>query len=138
MIGQIQATNKSKSGKTIGVQVNDRWYTSKNWELAGNVGRTISFEPSDQTFPDGSKCTWLNDYKFDGDGQAGPAMPQEYLPADGGGDPGTTPAKPNKDALIGALALAKSVPGQKEQVWEAFVFFYHKLDKWNHTEGIPF
>ena len=143
MIGQIQATNQSKSGKTIGVQVNNQWYTSKNWELVENVGKTIIFEPSEQAFPDGSKCHWLNDYVFD-DAQttpAGRAMNQALLSQPVAGPAlervaSTTIApqvsKPDKDALIGALALTKAMSGPKDQVWDAFVYFYNKLLVWDH------
>ena len=144
MIGAIQATNKSQSGKTIGVQVNNVWYTSKSWELEGAVGRNIIFEPSTQAFPDGGSCNRLNDYVFE-EGNTGPAAqvmnqamaqqpttqvaPQsQYVP------PSENPAPPrNKDSVIGALALVKATTGPKEQVWENFEFFYHKLESWDHT-----
>ena len=139
MIGQIQATNQSQSGKTIGVQINGTWYSSKNWELAQNVGKTIIFEPSTSTF-NGQEMHWLNDYVFE-DASGTPAaaamdaaMAQEV-------PKGLAPASqerqrvtPNKDSLIGALALTKSVTGTNEEIWTAFVYFYHKMETFDPSE----
>lgn len=150
MIGMIQKANKSKSGKTLSIQVDDVWYTSKNWELEFAAGRRIIFEPSTQNFPDGGSCEWLNDYVFE-DAQTTPAAQafnqahQDQPPPLGQpGPPTATPeqvraqaqahrTQPNKGALIGALALTKSITGQKEQVWEAFLYFYHKMDNFDPT-----
>ena len=65
MIGTIQQANKSKSGKTLSLQIDGVWYTSKNWELEQAVNRRVIFEPSEQTLPDGSSIKWLNDYVFE-------------------------------------------------------------------------
>lgn len=145
MIGMINKANKSKSGKTLSIQVDDVWYSSKNWELEFAAGRRIIFEPSSSLYQ-GETIKWLNDYVFE-DASSTPAaaamqeaMSAQHLPADGRGDPGTPqPSRtvPNKDSLIGALALTKSITGQqKEQVWEAFVYFYHKMDTFDPT--VPF
>ena len=144
MIGTIQQANKSKSGKTLSVQVDNTWYSSKEWELQQAVGKRIIFEPSTQTFPDGGSIQWLNDYTFE-DASTTPAgqamdraMASQTIPSD------TIPpgihiraaATPNKDSLIGALALTKSITGQPSEVWEAFVYFYHKMEAFDPT--IPY
>ncbi len=150
MIGTIQKANKSKSGKTISIQVDGTWYTSKNWELESAINRRIIFEPSPQTFPDGTTIQWLNDYVFEDQSStpAAQAMDEAMqvrtnaVPIDDSQPPPmgnaaplqNRPAQVNKDALIGALALTKSITGQKEQVWEAFRWFYHKMDTFDPTE----
>ncbi len=156
MIGIIQQANKSKSGKTLSIQIENVWYTSKNWELEQSVGRTVIFDPSAQSFPDGSSIQWLNDYVFEDQattpsGQAmeralarsePPAESYQDQAAQAGGAPQTAARGPqaasqvNKDSLIGALALTKSITAPKEQVWEAFVYFYHKME--NFDPSIPF
>ncbi len=145
MIGTIIQANKSKSGKTLSIQVDGSWYTSKNWELEQAAGRRIIFEPSTQTFPDGGSCQWLNDYVFEDasttpSGQAFDAAMGAIVPAE------TVRAQaqahrvqPNKDSLIGALALTKSITGRsedlssKEYIWKAFVYFYHKMEAFDPT-----
>lgn len=137
MIGTIQQVNKSRSGKTLSIQIDNVWFTSKNWELEQSVNRRIIFEPSTQTFPDGASIQWLNDYVFE-DASGTPAaqamdraMSDLKSPADVRSQaPRVTP---NKDSLIGALALTKSVTGTPEQIWEAFVYFYHKMENFDPT-----
>ena len=130
MIGTIQQANKSKSGKTLSIQVDGTWYTSKNWELEQAVNRRIIFDPSTQTFPDGASIQWLNDYVFEDASGTPAAQAMDQAMVDQG------PAKrqrvqPNKDSLIGALALTKSISGQPAEVWEAFVYFYHKMESFD-------
>ena len=139
MIGMINKANKSKSGKTLSIQVDNVWYTSKNWELEFAAGRRIIFEPSTQNFPDGGSCQWLNDYVFEDQSgtPAAQAMDQAMAqgPTAGAAQVGVHTeglrqrVQPNKDALIGALALTKSITGQPDKVWDAFVYFYHKMDR---------
>ena len=145
MIGTIQQANKSKSGKTLSIQVDNTWYSSKEWELEQAVGRRIIFEPSSQAFPDGGSCQWLNDYVFEDQSTTPSAQAMNQAIAGQVGGPSAEFARqpvgglrptPNKDALIGALALTKSISGQPEQVWEAFVYFYHKMD--NFDPSIPY
>jgi hypothetical protein len=137
MIGTIQQANKSKSGKTLSVQVDGTWYSSKEWELEQLVGRRIIFEPSTQSFPDGS-IQWLNDYTFEDASTTPSAQAFDAAHTAPVAGPALRPTPPatqvNKDALIGALALTKSITGQKEQVWEAFVFFYHKMNNFDPSE----
>jgi len=156
MIGTIQAARKSKSGQTLSIQIEGVWYTSKNWELEQAVNRRVIFEPSVQSFPDGGSCTWLNDYVFE-DAQTTPAAAamnqamaqqptppveayqQSYSAQQAQTPPAApqAPVAPNKDAVIGALALCKCcTPGTPEQVFSNFVFLYHKLNGWDST--IPY
>jgi hypothetical protein len=138
MIGTIESANTSQSGKTLSVKIGGAYYSSKNWELQGMVGQEIVFEPSPQVFPDGSSIQWLNDYQPSNmqttpAGQAmNQAMGANVAPPAGQAAPLQSPA-PNKDSVIGAMALAKACPGTPEQVWENFVFFYNKLNGWDHT-----
>ena len=62
MQGIIQATKTSKSGKSLGVCIGDKWYSSKAFEMAGLQGKEITFTTSHQAFPDGGGIDWINDY----------------------------------------------------------------------------
>ena len=138
MIGTITQAKRSKSGQTLSVQVDGKWYTSKNWELEQAVNRRIIFEPSHSpasgNFP---AMNWLNDYVFEDQSStpAGKAMDQAQAAAQG-----LMPAparQPNKDSLIGAMALCKCcTPGTPDKVFENFQLLYHKLESWDSS--IPF
>ena len=133
MIGQIDAVNRSKSGKSLGVQVGGIWYTTKDFSLEQAVGRTIIFEPTTSpasgNFP---AMNWLNDYQFDDAGNT-PAT-QAFNQAHSATGSGV-----NKDAMIGAMALVKATPGDAPHVWANFEYFYDKLDNWTPgaDEDIP-
>jgi hypothetical protein len=158
MHGQIEATNKSQSGKTLGVKVGETWYTSKNWELEGMVGQTIDFEPSSSVF-NGKTMWWINDYGVSNapptaDQAMAQAMANQPPPYQQGDRVNTAPQMPvaapspqvssrDKDATIGALALTKAVSGDAATVWAAFEFFYAKLLTWQQGDAdfndeIPF
>ena len=77
MIGTIEATNKSQSGKTLGVKIGETWYTSKNWELENMVNQSIDFEPSSSNF-NGKVMWWINDYVA---ANAPPTADQAFNPA---------------------------------------------------------
>jgi len=135
MIGTIQQANKSKSGKTLSIQVDSAWYSSKEWELEQAVGKRVIFEPSTQTFPDGGSIQWLNDYVFEDASTTPSGQAMDAAMAGQARQTGPTKQRtvPNKESLIGALALTKSITGQPEQVWEAFVYFYHKMEAFDPT-----
>jgi len=127
MIGIIESTNKSQSGKTLGVKIGGTYYTTKNWELADMVGKEIVFEPDASDF-NGKTMYWLNEYSVSGtQPAAGPAAQVMDQAVAAGAD--------DKDCLIGAMALTKACPGTREEVWETFQFFYFKLKSWDR---IPF
>ena len=125
MLGQIEAVNRSQSGKSLGVQVQGTWYTTKDFSLEGAVGRSIIFEPT-TTPPKGNfpAMNWLNDYQFDNASStpSGQAFDAAHK-ANGQG-------RPDKESVIGAMALVKATTGTPEQIWENFVFFYGKLSHW--------
>ena len=137
LIGTIQQAKRSQSGQTLSIQVDGQWYTSKNWELEQAVNRRIIFEPSHSpasgNFP---AMNWLNDYVFE-DQQttpAGQAMDQAMQATQAGNVPRGTP---NKDSLIGAMALCKCcTPGTPDQIFENFQLLYHKLESWDSS--VPF
>lgn len=136
MIGQIQAAQQSKSGKTLRVQINNVWYSTKAPELANMVGQEIVFEASRQDFPDGGHCDWLNDYQPSNQSTtpAGQAMSTAMQTNP---QPAQSPSAPNKDAVISALALCKCcVPVDAEQAFANFQFLYHKFEAWDHQ--VPF
>ena len=142
MIGAIEATNRSKSGKTIGVQIGGQWYTSKNWELEQAVGRTVIFEPSTApasgNFPE---MHWMNDYVFE-DAATGPAaqVMNQAMAANGqppmAQPPVTVTAGTGKDrdASIVAQALTKASanPGDSiTDVWVRYKTLYESYMNWN-------
>jgi len=126
VIGIIESTSKSQSGKTLGVKIGGKYYTTKNWELADLVGKEIVFEPEPSEF-NGKTMYWLNEYSVSGGTNAGPAAQVV--------DQAVAASADDKDCLIGAMALTKSCPGTREEVWETFQFFYFKLKGWDR---IPF
>ena len=130
MIGIIESCNKSQSGKTLGVKIGGTYYTTKNWELADLVGKEIVFEPEPSEF-NGKTMYWLNEYSVSGtQPAAGPAAQvMEQAVAQ------KIAAAPDKDSLIGAMALTKAcaavdAPG----VWANFLYFYDQLKGWNPNE----
>ncbi len=127
MIGIIESTNKSQSGKTLGVKIAGKFYTTKEWELADLVGKEIVFDPDVSEY-NGKTMYWLNEYSVSGTQPAtGPAA--QVM------DQAVAAEADDKDCLIGAMALTKSCPGSREEVWETFQFFYFKLKAWDR---IPF
>lgn len=77
MIGTIDKARKSKSGKTLGLQINGVWYMTKEWELQGMVGKSIEFEPAIDMYM-GKEQRWVNEYQMAG-GQ--PPVPGASAPA---------------------------------------------------------
>jgi len=153
MQGKIEQVRDSKSGKTLSVLINDQWYSSKGWELKNMVGQVIVFDPSTSEF-NGTVMHWLNDYTLaSGTTPADAAMQAAMAqPAGNPAAPPTPPLEsytnasvdhsaaqlvPNKEAVIGAMALCKCcTPADPEQVFQNYVFFYHKLNNWDPT--VPF
>ena len=136
MLGTIQATQMSKSQKTVRVQIGGTWYSSKAPELLDMVGQEIIFEHSRQDFPDGGHCDWLNDYQPSNQSTtpAGQAMNKAMATNPG---PAQSPSAPNKDAVISALALCKCcVQADAEQAFANFQFLYNKFLAWDHE--VPF
>jgi len=146
MIGQIQAVQSAKSGNSLRVQIGGQWYSAKldSGLTPADVGKNITFMLGDTPFPPGSNNYWINDYTFTdvGTTPASQAMDQ----AMGGQGAGLTnqtavaqasKSVPNKDSLIGAMALCKCcIPGSPEQVFENFRLLYNKLENWDSE--IPF
>ena len=131
MIGIIESASKSKSGKTLSVKVNGQYFSSKNWELESMVGKEVVFEPSPQNFPDGSSIQWLNEYSVSGAaGAAGPAaQAMDQAVAE------KIASTPDKDSLIGAMALTKACAAVDAPLtWGNFLYFYGQLKGWNPNE----
>jgi len=161
MQGTIEAVKQWPDGG-ISVKLGQEWYKTKNIDMVGLQGRSITFNPSPWTNPSTGKVTnWINDYVESGaaPGTADEAMnqaiaqqqaqqgmaqapqtpvaqPMPPLPA----DPGRSPV--DRDASIVAQALAKSVThATAEQAWASYVFLYNKVLGWNpgdFDDEIPF
>ncbi len=145
MIGTIQQAKKSQSGSTLSIQIDGKWYTTRNWELQQAVNRRIIFEPSTQTFPDGGSCTWLNDYVFEDVGttpadaamsqamaERPPSPPSMGSPAPAPGVSAQVPSK-DRDASIVAQALTKACTGPGEpvtDVWTKYITLYQSYMSW--------
>jgi len=149
MQGKIEAVNRSKSGKTLGVKVGEVWYTSKNWELENKVGASITFEPAASEF-NGKTMWWLNDYVEVGSSttpadQAFDAAYAQHQPRPTQAPPAPQQAHPSKmdrEASIVAQALTKAVTcTNAQQAWETYVFLYNKVLEWNpgdFDDSIPY
>jgi hypothetical protein len=88
--GTVQAVEDGSSGKTLRVQVNNQWFSSKDFGMRGAIGQVITFTPSSSEFR-GKTYYWINDYTqgttgaspANGQGQAKPAANTDnlaYLP----------------------------------------------------------
>ena len=146
MIGKIEATKKSGSGKSLGVKIGNTWYTTTTFELEHEVGKTIIFEPSQSpakgNFP---AMNWLNDYSFEGGTTpADRAMSQAMAPADAQYNPDQreyrqTKPVTNKDAEIAANGLCHCLrPKDAQEAWDNFNWLYHKFNNWNPEEEPPY
>jgi len=151
MIGQIQTVQTAKSGNSLRVQIGGEWYSAKHDSglTAADVGKNVTFMLDDTPFPPGSTCYWVKDYQFEtaGNTPSGQAMNMAVARSEAAmgvqatvqtmtQDATGTNSLPNKDSLIGALALVKSMRGSREEIWESFVFFYYKLEGWDSS--VPF
>lgn len=162
MRGRIEQVKDSQSGKTLSVKIGETWYSTKSWEFRDMVGQTIDFDTSTSEWQ-GKTMHWLNDYTIasqtaDGAMSAAmeraianqplgshPPLPQtphelEAIPVEAyvANQPAPvapqTTAPPNKDSVIGAMALCKCCSlGTSEQAFANFVFLYNKLNSWDHT-----
>ena len=119
MQGIIQAANASKSGKTLRVQVNGQWYSTKHWELQNMVGQEITAQVSQSDFQ-GTPMHWLNDYTVVG--QGGNTADAAFQAAHAQNVGQTAPQRTDKDLQITALALVKCIEGiqSPQQAVEAF------------------
>ena len=63
MRGIVTAIKASKSGKSMGVNINDIWYSCKDFRIEAMKDTEIEFTSSVQEFPDGGSINWINDYK---------------------------------------------------------------------------
>ncbi len=104
MRGVITQVKSSSSGKSLGVQIDGKWYSTKEWALQGMVGKEIVGETSDSEYK-GKTMTWINSYSVVGDAQTAqnpaqhapqredyaPTPPTEaYEPSEPAGDPIST------------------------------------------------
>lgn len=72
--GKIEAARPSKSGKTLGIKVGGKWYSTDMWEMQEMVGETITItEHNHVDFEGGGGMTYLNAYELG-------AGKQEYQP----------------------------------------------------------
>lgn len=61
--GTIEAARPSKSGKTLGVKVGGKWYSTSEWDLQNHIGETITItDVNEAPLPDGGSITYLNAY----------------------------------------------------------------------------
>ena len=74
--GIIQDAKMSQSGKSLGIKVNGKWYSTKEFHWQGQVGKNVSFIGNYQSFGDGG-VTWANDIVLaDAPGPNSSAPPQ--------------------------------------------------------------
>jgi len=63
MRGIVTAIKPSKSGKSMGVNIDDTWYSCKDFRIENMKDTEIEFTSSVQTFDDGGSINWINEYK---------------------------------------------------------------------------
>jgi len=95
--GMIQSVKESQSGKTLSVQVNGGYFTTKNWDFRDMVGQTIEFVP-DVSEWQGNTIKWINDYNVPNNDGIGKVVIA--------GDPTMTAA----DAMDQAMAAGPTAP----------------------------
>ena len=137
MIGIIESTNKSQSGLSLGVKIAGTYYTTKNWELADLTGKEIVFDPKPSEYK-GKTMLWIDEYSVSGaqPTPADAAMDQAVAhPLGRGNDAAVTTPTPDKDCVIGAMALVKSCTRvDAPAVWANFLYFYDQLKGWNPND----
>lgn len=85
VIGTVKSAEMSRSNTSVRVNVDDRWYSSKKFELQGLVGKTISFVPSVSSH-NGKTYLWINDFSVAGAASApnqpavAPSAPPQTAP----------------------------------------------------------
>ena len=113
MIGKIERTSRSKSGKTLGVMIGGTWYITKEWEMEGMVGESIDFTPKIDTFQ-GKPQRWINEYFLAGDvppTTAPQAAPTSRMPP--------PPAPVGRDADVALLHfVGLQIAGRLPSEWE--------------------
>jgi len=140
MQGQLQVVQNNKKNTSLRVQIDGQWFSAKfsTGLKPADVGQHITATLDDNEFPPGSGVMWINEYQFQGTSgtPAAQAMDTAMADQEAAAQAALTRQRvvPNKDSLIGALALVKSIRGQKEQVWEAFRWFYHKMDTFDPSD----
>lgn len=60
--GNIQETKRSQSGKSLGVKLNGKWYSTKIWELEHMVGTEITVTDDSTQEWNGKTIHWINEY----------------------------------------------------------------------------
>jgi hypothetical protein len=99
--GTIQAVHPSKSGKSLSVNVDGQRFQAKHASgLLAHVGKTITFDPTEQKLDDGGVIRWINEFTLSG-GSAPVAAPTQ---------PGASPYQPLVSNLAAHLIAAGRPP----------------------------
>jgi hypothetical protein len=106
--GKIQAAKPSQSGKTLSVNVDGTWYSSKAFELQQHVGKEIVGDTSDSDY-NGQTIHWLNSYTLV-DGTPAPTPAPSEPGATNGSKPSTY--QPLVSNLAAHLIAAGKEPGE--------------------------
>ena len=131
MQGKIERAQRSKSGKSLRILVNDQWYSTDNWALEQAIGRTVQFNVGTSEYM-GNTVFWANDAELViGHNEPMASAPAPNVPA---ASPQPQPQSPTgtgreRDASIIAQALTKAVtsPGDDiGMVWNTYCAFYFK------------
>lgn len=138
--GVIEDAKVSGSGKSLGIKVNGKWYSTKEFHWQGQIGQQVSFMGNYQSFGDGG-ITWANDIVLTNapgpNSMAPPPQPsapspqaQGYAPPANysGASQTSAPASGrDRDASIIAQALTKAItkPGDSvATVWKNYSELY--------------
>lgn len=105
MIGTIQAARPSKSGKTLSIQIDGKWYQSKLWQLQQAVGRKIAAETSDSDY-NGQTVHWLNSFSFADADPVGVATHAVMVSQAAGISDRVLPARPVASGTVPGAAIS--------------------------------
>ena len=59
--GTVSQCEDARSGKSIRLNINGQWYSTKNFDMRDLVGQVITFTPSASEY-NGKTYFWINDY----------------------------------------------------------------------------
>lgn len=129
--GQIEEAKRSQSGKTVGVKIGGKWYSSKDFKLESMVGSVISGFGSDSDF-NGKTMHWLNAYTVD----AAPAS--NSAPNGNGGNVNYQPMVSN----LAAHLIAAGKQPHELSAWfkacKAVLNGQELSDAVPYNDGVPF
>lgn len=104
-VGTIEKAEQSRSGKSVRIHLNGRWYSTKNQEMQNMVGQTISFVPDISDYQ-GKTYHWIGQYQQAGMQQGQQAGMQAPVSHPNPGYPSSA-QPPASDPVAGGVMSAE-------------------------------